>query len=456
MASQASIDVDVAETIDEAPFNGFLILISLCLFFTLYFDGLDFGLLGYLIPVIAKDLAATPFEVGLSITVGPVGGALGGLIGGFYGDRLGRRNTLLASVALFSLATLALAFSSDMTMLILTRFLSTLGLGAATPNVAALLSELIPRRYRSQIMGAAFIGFPLGTATNGLLIPVLVPEYGWRSVAVAGAALPLMLLVFLLAILPESPRFLSNRRRNGPRIAKLLARIRPDLSFTGKENFVLREAMVGKAGVRALFAREYWRDTAGLWVLGFSNQFASISVASWGTTALTAIGFSYLAVVQGLMVSQLCGAAAALFGGWLMGRVGSRASLRIFSVFGIFAALAMFAYSSTLGSWEIDRNLLLVLGLAMLGLSLSGVQLGEYPLGANVYPTDIRASGVGWMVGVARVGAISAASVTGWIVHRFGPEYIFFCVALAFAVGWAALTLIRRHVPRAAARQSSS
>lgn len=449
MTANAPRDVDVADVIDKAPFNSFLFLISLCLFLTLYFDGLDFGLLGYMVPVIGEDLGASRFEVGLAIAVGPIGGALGGIIGGFFGDRLGRRNSLFASVALFSLATVAFASSANMEILILTRFVSTLGLGAATPNVAALLAELIPRRLRSQIMGAAFVGFPLGTATNGLLIPLLLPVYGWRGVALTGAVLPLLLLAFLFWIVPESPRFLSGKRNSAGRIAKLLGRLRPDMAFSERDRFVLTEQRVAKAGVRALLTREYWRDTLGLWALGFSNQFASISIASWGATALTTIGFSYMVVVRGLMVSQLCGAAAALAGGWLMGRIGSRTSLRIFSVFGAMVALMLFAFASSPADWGMNRDLLLILGLAMVGLSLSGVQLGEYPLAANAYPTNVRASGVGWMVGVARTGAISAATITGLIVNGFGAQYIFVGVALAFVIGWVALTAITRHVPKA-------
>lgn len=446
MAEERENSIDIAEAVDGAPFSPLLIGISFCLFLTLYFDGLDFGLLGYLIPVIAKDLGSTRMETWVAITVGPIGGALGGLIGGYFGDRHGRRRALFASVALFGSATLAFALANSMTFLIAARFISTIGLGAATPNVAALLAELLPRRVRSQIMGAAFIGFPLGTATNGLLIPLSLPLYGWRGVAVVGAVMPLLLLILLLWAVPESPRYLAARADGRERLAKLLGRLRPDLALTGNESFHLPGQEGRKVSMRALFSRDYRRDTAGLWALGFSNQFASISIASWGATALTTIGFPYLVVVKGLMIGQLSGAAAALFGGWLMGRLGSRWSLGVFSVFGGVVALGLLLFTLAMFDVPVERDLGLILGLTALGVALSGVQLGEYPLSANVYPTTIRASGVGWMVGIARTGAIMAAAITGIIVNTFGAQYIFAGIAAAFVVGWFGLGLIRRHV----------
>lgn len=343
-----------------------------------------------------------------------------------------------------------MATAPTVTLLGAIRFFAAIGLGAATPNTAALLSELLPRRLRSQILAAVFVGFPLGAALNGVLIPVIVPDFGWRTMIVVGAALPLLLLVPLIRWVPESPSFLAGRPKRRGELVELLNRLDERNGFSEHDNFTVSRPAVTHVGVRALLSRTYLRDTLCLWVVGFSNQFAGVSLSSWATTALTAIGFGYFTAVNGLMAGNLAGAAGALVGGWAMARLGSRRSLRLFAVMGAATALTVFWWTSTsLGSpVTAAENAILFVAMALIGISTSGVQLGEYPLATNIYPVTFRASGVGFAVAVGRFGAISAVQVSGYFLNTFGEQFLFASVGTAIVVTLIALSLITRHTER--------
>jgi AAHS family 4-hydroxybenzoate transporter-like MFS transporter len=449
-AQGSSTSIDVDRVIEGAPFRGVLLTVTTCLFVTLLLDGMDFTMLGYLMPVVAKYLGASRSMVVIALAVSPIGAALGGFIGGYLGDRWGRRRTLFASILLFGCGTIAIATSPSMMVLVVVRFLASVGLGGATPNVASLLSELLPRRLRSQVMSAAFVGFPLGAAANGLLIPLLLPHFGWRAVALFGGAAPLLLALPLLRFVPESPGFLTFRPTRRGELATLLQKINPNISVSVKDQFVISRPPVERVGLRALLSRPYGRDTLALWLVGFSNQFAAVSFSSWATSALTAVGFGYYTAVHGLMASNLAGALGAVVGGWSMARLGSRKSLRLFAVLGIATTISIFIWTSNeSGSTTSFKNITLIVTMALAGISIAGVQLGEYPLSTHLYPTRFRASGVGWMVAVSRLGATSAVSAMGFTIKAFGSSYLFAGVAVAIGVTWCALGWIQAHIEKA-------
>jgi AAHS family 4-hydroxybenzoate transporter-like MFS transporter len=454
MSSATPRVVDVDEVIERGRLRGLLLFVMGCLFLTLLFDGLDFTMIGYLMPVISKDFGATREEVTWILALSPIGGALGGFIGGFFGDRVGRRRTLIASVTLFSLAGFGIAAAPTIPILAALRFVGAIGLGAATPSTAALLSEVLPKRWRAQILSAVFIGFPLGAALNGVLIPIVVPEFGWRGLVVLGAVLPLLMIAPLTRWAPESPGFLAIRETRRRELASLLSKLDPTDRYTADDQFTLTRPPVMHVGMRALLSPTYVKDTLCLWIVAFSNQFAAVSLSSWATTALTAVGFAYFAAVNGMMAGNLAGAAGALVGGWAMGRFGSRKSLRFFALIGAAIALAAFWWTSTVlgGAASTAENVILIVAMAFVGISISGVQLGDYPLATNVYPVTFRASGVGNMVAIGRLGAISAVSVTGFFVNNYGPQFLFVSVGAAITVTLVALSFIGRHtepVPRA-------
>jgi putative MFS transporter len=143
-----------------------------------------------------------------------VGMFVGATVLGRFADRVGRRSAFMVNLALYSGFTLAGAFSTSATMLIVTRFLAGLGIGAELPLVDAYLGELLPSRLRGRYTAWAYtLGF-MGIPAAGLLGRVLVPREpfgidGWRWLFVAGS-LGALIVWLLRARLPESPRWLAS------------------------------------------------------------------------------------------------------------------------------------------------------------------------------------------------------------------------------------------------------
>jgi AAHS family 4-hydroxybenzoate transporter-like MFS transporter len=170
-----------------------------------------------------------------------VGLAVGALTAGPLADRIGRKKVLVLSLFLFGGVSLLTAFVSTLPMLTLLRFLTGLGLGAAMPNAATLMSEYAPERKRALLVNLMFCGFPLGSSMGGFVSAWLIPHFGWQSVMVLGGVMPLLLAVVLIVSLPESARFMVVRGYPAQRIAAVLKRIAP-LKLIEPLRFSLSEA----------------------------------------------------------------------------------------------------------------------------------------------------------------------------------------------------------------------
>src|SRR5208283_4699680 len=118
--------------------------------------------------------------------------------------------------------SLASAMSTSLFMLVALRFLTGLGLGGAMPNSVTLTSEYCPESHRLFLVTTMFCGFTLGSALGGLASAAIVADYGWRAVLIVGGALPIVLLPVLLALLPESLRFLVLQNRPKSQIVAAL------------------------------------------------------------------------------------------------------------------------------------------------------------------------------------------------------------------------------------------
>ena len=223
--SNVRTSVDVMSFIDEhgiAPRQW--LLVALC-FLIVAADGMDVAIMGFLAPSIIQEWGITRAGFGWVMSAAPVGLMIGALAAGPSSDRLGRKTVLLASVLVFGLCSLVTAFTHGVTEMILMRFLTGIGLGAAMPNTTTLLSEYLPVRRRSLLITVMFVGFGVGSAVVGFAAGWMIPHWGWRSVLIAGGVFPLILGPVLAMYLPESVRFMLVRKVSADRIGKTLSKV---------------------------------------------------------------------------------------------------------------------------------------------------------------------------------------------------------------------------------------
>jgi len=438
----ATNNVDIAAVLDEGRWTGYQKLLIAGTALAVILDGMDNQLLGNVIPALMREWSLPRSAFTTVVAVGPFGMMIGGALGGMLGDRFGRRTALLASVLAFTLPTLAIAAVDGLVMLGVLRFVAGLGLGGAMPNAAALASEYVPRRQRPFAVTLTIVCIPLGGTLAALLAGRILPAYGWRALFVAGGVIPLVVAAVLFKLLPESPQYLATRRERWPELVALLRRFGHDV---GSESaFVARGAagqVRSRGSMRELFAPLLRRDTLGLCGAFFFCLLAIYVGFSWIVAMLTAAGFAQVDASNALAAFNFGGVGGAILGALLIQRLGSRITLLGMSALAVVSAFGMAAMPL-----QPPMTPALIAMFTLTGGLLNAVQTTMYALAANVYPTEVRATGVGTAVAVGRIGNVLASYVGAFALDAGGAPAFFSTLAASMAVVFASLAVVRRHI----------
>jgi MFS transporter, AAHS family, 4-hydroxybenzoate transporter len=371
-----------------------------------------------------------------------LGMMLGGVFGGMLGDRIGRRTALLSSVIAFALLTFAVATVNDVTLLGLFRFLCGLGLGGAMPNAAALASEYVPRRQRAFAVTLTIVCIPLGGTLAALMSAQVLPLYGWRALFVLGGIIPVILAVILFKVLPESPRYLASRRERWPELIAMLRKLGHDVPSDAV--FVetgARMTVNEKASIRDLFTPSFRLDTIGLFGAFFFCLLANYIGILLIPVTLTGAGFPQAFASNALAAWNFGGVGGAILGALIIQRLGSRITMLSLSAVAVASAVAMAAM-------PLDplATLRLIVMFVILGGALNAVQTTMYALAANVYPTEIRGTGIGTAVAVGRIGNVLASYVGNFALDAGGTAGYFSTFAITMVIVFGSLALVRRHI----------
>jgi AAHS family 4-hydroxybenzoate transporter-like MFS transporter len=435
--------VNVAELLDSGRWTGYQRWLIALVAMTIVFDGIDNQLLGIVIPTLMSEWQVPRRAFALVVSLGYFGMMIGGMVAGLAGDRIGRRAALLGSMIVFGVFTLAAAFVHSPGSIGALRFLAGIGLGGAMPNAATLAAEYVPVRLRPIAVTITIVCVPLGGTLAGVLGIQALPVMGWRNLFLAGGLVPLAAAIVLRFILPESPLFLARRAPRWLELAGVLKRmghtLAPGTAFVDPS----AGASVRNASIGSLFGTGFRRDTIALWGAFFSCLLAVYLGFSWLTTLLTGAGFDPATANSGITAFNLGGVAGALLGGVAMARIGSKRAM-------LTMTLVALAGAGGLALMKITPAASLITIMAMLTLTgsmINGVQTTMYALAAHVYPTSMRATGVGSAVAFGRIGAVMTGFVGTWAVDVGGTHAFFGVVAGMMVATFIALASVRRHVP---------
>jgi AAHS family 4-hydroxybenzoate transporter-like MFS transporter len=432
--------VDIKHWIDNRSVSRYQWLILGLCFLIVTFDGFDAAIMGFIAPAVIADWGISKSAFGPILASAMVGLAVGALMSGPYSDRLGRRRVLLASVACFGLFSLLCAFARSPLELAALRFLTGLGLGAAMPNSTTLLSEYIPARLRGRLITLMFMGFGLGSAMGGFVSAWMIPQWGWHAVLLVGGVLPLALLPVLYFLLPESVDLMINRRFPRARIMAVLKRMGGQ--FDDAVSFVVSVPAAHESAGRKvshLFSSEYRWRTLSLWGTYFMGLLVIYLLTGWMPTLIKDAGVSLERAAVITAMFQFGGLAGILLVGFAMDRFNPKAAIAVAYVGG---ALCIFA----LGFVEIGASALGVLVFAA-GFCMNGAQTGLNAFAPGQYPTDFRATGVSWMLGIGRFGGIFGSLTGGALLSLGLPMNMVFAV-LGIPALLAALAIMAGPRPR--------
>lgn len=397
---ESTAAIDVRALINEGSISRYQQrIIALC-FAVVAMDGMDIALMGFIAPALKSDWGVSTHQLGAVISAALIGLAMGAMVAGPLADRFGRRIVIICSVFFFGICTLITALSQNVDQMMLFRFLTGLGMGAAMPNVGTLVAEYSPERKRAFIITVVFCGFTFGAAGGGFAASWLIPNVGWHAVLILGGLLPLIIVPVLLKGLPESVRFLLSRRAPAERIRQIVSRMAPDQQFAGRD-FVMASTPHIKGAARLVLSRPYLLGSTLLWGAYFMGLFLVYLIGSWLPSLVKDMGMTVTQAALVTAMYQAGGTVGSLFAGWMMDRFNANLTLAAIYFIGAIATVAIgFAPAHTL---------ILSLVAFSSGFCLNGANTGMNALSASYYPTHARATGSSWMHGVGRIGAILSA-----------------------------------------------
>ena len=400
-------------------------------------DGYDVNSIGVTVPALthAWNLPGPAFTQ--AFLWSSIGIMVGALSAGPIGDRVGRKPLLLASLTIFGLASLLSAFAGSLQVLSILRFFTGMGIGGAFPGAATLSGDYAPQRFRATMIMATFTGAPIGGFLCGQLAGLLLPSFGWPSVFLVGGVVPLLMVPALALWLPESPRFLAAKRSLSPRETALLRRLDISPGQTAVESLDLAQGNP----IKMLFSEGYALQTVLLWVIFFCSLMNLFLFVYWLPQVLHLTGMTPAEAARTTSFRELGAILAVVYLGLLIDRFGPERTLAWHYAAGVvfIAAIAL----------AVMPYLLLAVVIFFSGMTIIGSQTGANATCGKLYPARMRTSGLGWALGIGRLGGIAAPVLGGYLLSMgMAPPHIFlsacgFAVIAAAATGLLALRGVR-------------
>ena len=417
------------------------VVIVLCAL-VMFLDGFDTQAISYMAPLIAKEWGL-PREL-----LGPIfSSALTGLMVGYLllsplSDRFGHRRLILISSIAFGLLTLVTVFVSSVTELMILRFITGVALGAAIPSTVALTTEYSPKRLRATFVLVIYCGFSLGFVAAGALAAWSIPLYGWRSLLWIGSFAPVLLAIFVFLFLPESLDFLVRTKADPRSIWRVVRRVDQNLPHDCPDQFTT-EIEEKRSAVGSLFQSGRTFGTIVLWLVFGLNLAEFYALQSWLPTILTNLKYDLNTVALATSLTTIGGIVAAFAIGPAMDRLGPYASLAAVYFAGVvFVAFLGVAISAP--AW------VLLVAAFCAGFCVSGGQKSVIALSAIFYPAPIRSTGVGWALGVGRLGGIGGPLLVGVLLgYHLQPASLFYAAAVPMLLAGVLVATLGANKPRA-------
>lgn len=427
--------IDLEEFIDARPLGAFQVrVVALCAFIVLL-DGFDTQAIGYVGPAIIQAWHVNRAALSPVFAAGLFGMMLGALGFGPLADRIGRRPVLILCTLLFGVFSLLTATADSLESLRLFRLLTGIGLGGAMPNAIALTTEYAPRRVRATTVMMMFCGFSLGAVLGGVAAAGLIARFGWTSVFVLGGAAPCLAVAVFLPLLPESIRYLVVHGKDRRKIFALLRHVAPGAPLEAEAILTVPEQKSNAFVVGQLFTERRALFTALVWVVFFMSLLDLYFLVNWLPTIIHDAGVDAQKAVLITTMFQVGGIAGTLSLGRLFDRFSPFRALALTYLIGSVCILLVGTAGSSVG--------LLYATVFGAGFCIVGGQIGANALTAESYPTAIRATGVGWALGIGRIGSIIGPLVGGLLLSlRWDTRHIFLVAAVPVLVAALASVLI--------------
>ncbi|GAM04209.1 MFS transporter [Novosphingobium sp. MBES04] len=398
-------------------------------------DGFDVLAISFASPGIASEWGIDRAALGIVLSMELIGMAIGSILLGNLADRIGRRPTVLGCLVVMAGGMALATLASSVTMLGVIRFLTGLGIGGMLACTNAIVAEFSNARHRNLAVAIMASGYPMGAILGGSIASSLLADGNWRDVFIFGALVSAAFLPLAWFLLPESVGFHVHRRR-----PDALARINAVLGRLGHhaaEGLPAASDSAPKPSLAALFAPRLARSTILLTLAYFCHIMTFYFILKWIPKIVVDMGYP-AAQAGGVLVWANVGG---LLGASLLSFLTYRVQVRWLVIGAMLVSTVMV---TVFGQGQTSLGGLATVAGAAGFFTNAGV-VGLYAIFAKAFPTEVRAGGTGFVIGVGRGGAALGPIVAGFLFTAgFGLAEVALLMACGSLLGAAALVFLKQ------------
>jgi putative MFS transporter len=427
VTAQSVTQEDIVARVERLPVSWWHVKTRIIIGVATFFDAFDALAIASVLPAIVPMWKLTPPQIGFLISAGFVGQLIGALFFGWIAEKYGRMTGMIWSIGTFAVMSFVCAFAWSYESLLVFRLLQGFGLGGEVPIAAVYISELARANVRGRFVMLYELIFPVGIVAASLVGLWVVPTLGWQYMFIIGA-IPAVMVLFLRSVLPESPRWLASAGRLKEADAAITRIERETEKATG-EPLPPTQPVVKisekKPSLSDLFGPLYLRRTLVVWLIWFTAYLINYGLSIWMPTVYRTVFKLPLDVSlrYGLITTAvgLVGAAIAAF---IIDHVGRKA---LFATCFAGGALALIILSQ-IANPTAEQVLIFI---AISYFFVNAINLGVYLYTPELYPTRMRALGVGVATAWLRLASIIGPTVVGFMVATGLQSVFLACGVLA-------------------------
>lgn len=394
-----------------------VIIVALCFILNMN-DGIDVLVVSFSSTEISQEWHLSKTAMGYIFSAGLAGMTLGAFFLAPYADVIGRKKVFIIALSFISGGMLLVSVCRHYEQLLLLRLLTGIGIGGILPTMAATAAEFSNEKYRDFNVGLVQAGWPAGAILTGFFCNYAIPLWGWRYAFLIAGIVSALMLVAVSIFMSDSLAFLVQKQpKNALQRINLVLRKMQQLPLTALPP---QSEKKPQAPFKALFQPPYTAATFRLWIAVFFGFLTLYTLMSWVPTIAKEAGLPFaMATYVGIALNV-----GATLGTTSMGLLAGKLGLRQ-TVLGFM--LCAFVVMLVYGNVTLSTHFIFVL-IFLIGIFVQGGFNGMYPTIARVYPPHIRATGLGFAIGIGRFGAILGPTLFGGLSDAGLPIAVLFSV----------------------------
>ncbi len=442
--------------IADAPLRPFQIIVAIFGLTLLVIDGIDLQSLSLVTPLILDEWSIDRALFGPALAASLFGMGFGSILGGLLGDRIGRLNTLFIASLIFGSTTIAAAYTSNVWEMSAVRAIGGLGFGAAYPNALALVSDWVSARHRPHAIALLSVGIPVGITVAAEVLPLLLPDHGWRGAFVIFGVGSLIFGALMRLVLREPPPFYMAKGQTKAAQKSAARVIDADIELAPEPEDEVDIATGERIGI---FHKRNTRLNIAMFVSFSAATTLVYGLLNWTTELLTSAGFTLEEALRATSWQGILSMIGGISAGFTVRTFGSRGMI-LAAASGITITIIALAFMvESLDGPPTASQITTIVALEGLAVGLVSMTISLfYVVMANGYPSACRSGGIGFVITSGRVFSIAMVFAGGWLLNLGGDSFIWYFATLIFValLVFPAAFIIDCHIQPAGKKEPSA